>query len=64
MERKTYIVPQCDFVDVEPLSIIATSPDLGVGGDEDKGSEGGGSDFTEDAGAARGDWNNIWDGMK
>ena len=63
MERKTYIVPQCDFVDVEPLSIIATSPDLGVGGDDNKGSEGSDSGFTEDAGAARGDWNNIWDGM-
>lgn len=60
MERKTYIVPQCDFVDVEPLSIIATSPVLGVGGDKDKGSEGSGSDFTEDAGAARNDWENIW----
>ncbi len=63
MERKKYIVPQCDFVDVEPLSIIATSPYLGVGGDEDKGSEGDDSGFTEDAGAARGDWDNIWQGM-
>ena len=63
MERKTYIVPQCEFVAVEPLSIIATSPNLEiVGGDDNRGSEGGGG-FMEDAGAARGDWNNIWDGM-
>jgi len=61
MERKTYIVPQCEFVAVEPLSIIATSPVLGVGGDNQT-SEGDGG-FTEDAGAARGDWDNIWEGM-
>ena len=63
-ERKIYIVPQCDCVDFEPLSIIATSPLLGVVGDEDKrGSEVDGSGFTEDAGAVRGDWEHIWDGM-
>ncbi len=61
MERKKYIVPQCDFVDVKPLSMIATSPDLGVE-DDNQTSEGDGG-FTEDAGAARGDWDNIWNGM-
>lgn len=59
--KKIYIVPQCDFVDVEPLSMIATSPNLGIG--EDKGSEGSDGGFVEDAGAVRGDWSNIWDGM-
>lgn len=61
--KKIYIVPQCEFVAVEPLSIIATSPNLEIGGDDNRGSEGDGSGFTEDAGAARGDWSNIWDGM-
>ena len=62
-ERKIYIVPQCDCVDFEPLSIIATSPNLEiVGGDDNRGSEGNGG-FMEDAGAARGDWSNIWEGM-
>ena len=59
--KKIYIVPQCDIVDVEPLSIIATSPNLGLG--DDKGSEGDDGGFMEDAGAARGDWSSIWDGM-
>ena len=59
MERKTYIVPQCDIVEIAFSGIIAAS--LGVE-DDNQTSEGDG-DFTEDAGAARGDWNNIWDGM-
>ena len=59
--KKIYIVPQCDFVDIEPLSIIATSPNLGLG--DDKGSEGDDGGFMEDAGAVRGDWSSIWDGM-
>ena len=60
-ERKIYIVPQCDCVDFEPLSIIATSPNLGI--DEERGSEGSDGGFVEDAGAVRGDWSNIWEGM-
>ncbi len=59
--KKIYIIPQCVVVDVVPLSIIATSPNLGLG--DDKGSEGDDGGFMEDAGAARGDWSNIWEGM-
>ena len=61
MDRKKYIVPQCDIVDVVPLSIIASSPNLEIGGD--KGSEGDNGGFMEDAGAVRGDWSDIWESM-
>lgn len=56
MERKTYIVPQCDIVEIAFTGIIAAS--LGVGeGQVGEGENGG---FTEDAGAARGNWGNLW----
>lgn len=59
--RKEYIKPQVEFLSFSTSYIIADSPDMGIGGEQT--GEGNGSDFTEDAGSARGDWNNIWDGM-
>lgn len=62
--KKIYIKPEIDNIEIVLSHICEASPnpDLSTGGD-DKGSEGGDSGFTEDAGSARGDWNNIWDGM-
>lgn len=59
--RKEYIKPEVEFITFSTSSIIATSPDMEIGGGQT--GEGGGSDFTEDAGSARGDWDNIWEGM-
>lgn len=56
--KRTYITPQSEFIEIAPLSIIATSPNLGTG----DGPVGDG-DIVEEAGAARGDWSNIWDNM-
>ena len=41
MEKKVYIAPQMEFVDIEPMTIIATStPNIGiVGGEENGGDE-------------------------
>ncbi len=58
--RKEYIKPEVEFITFSTSSIIAASPDVEIG---DQTSEGEGSGFTEDAGAARGDWNNIWEGL-
>lgn len=60
--KKIYIKPKIDNIEIVLSHICDASPnpDLNTGGN-DKGSEGG--DFTEDAGAARGDWNNIWEGL-
>lgn len=59
--RKEYIKPEVEFLSFSTSCIIATSPDVEIGGEQTE--EGEGSDFTEDAGAARGDWNNIWEGL-
>lgn len=58
--RKEYIKPEVEFITFSTSSIIAVSPRMGIG---EQTSEDGGSDFTEDAGSARGDWNNIWEGL-
>lgn len=59
--RKEYIKPEVEFITFSTSSIIATSPDMEIGGGQT--GEGDGSDFTEDAGSARGDWDNIWKDM-
>lgn len=58
--RKEYIKPEVEFITFSTSSIIAVSPRLGIG---EQTSEDEGSYFTEDAGSARGDWNNIWEGL-
>lgn len=62
--KKIYIKPEIDNIEIVLSHICDASPnpDLSTGGD-DKGSEGEDSGFTWDAGSARGDWNNIWEGM-
>lgn len=60
--RKEYIKPEVEFITFSTSSIIATSPDMEIG--EGPTGEGEGSDFTEDAGSARGGWGNIWKNMQ
>ena len=58
--KKIYISPEIEIVECVPGSIMITAS-LEIGGDGEQWSEG---DFEgEAAGAARGDWSNIWDGM-
>lgn len=58
MEKKAYIAPQMEFVDIEPTTIIATSnpggPNIGIVGGEENGGE---EILSNDR---RGDWGNLW----
>ena len=53
MEKKMYIAPSCEVVEMEIVSMIAGSIDVGVGDDIDNGS-------TQDANKYRGEWGNLW----
>ena len=59
-EKKTYIAPVIEVVEIEiQSSILAVSgggtlPDVGGGGDSEGGGEG-------DANRRRGSWGNLWD---
>ena len=53
MNKKEYMIPTCEVVELEMVSMIATSPSIGVGGSTDE-------DFTEDANRHRGEWGNLW----
>ena len=55
MERKKYIVPQCDIVKIEFIGIIAASLKV------ENGGQSGEDEFEGEAtGEARNDWENIW----
>ena len=57
--KKIYISPETEFVECIPCTMIAASLPIDNGGQSTE------EDFDGEAtGAARGDWNNIWDGMK
>lgn len=58
--RKEYIKPEVEFLSFSTSYIIADSPYMETGEQTGEGKDSG---FTEDAGSARGDWNNIWEGM-
>jgi hypothetical protein len=54
MEKKKYITPECEVVEMETVTVIAGStPEVG----EDK--ETGGGDDTA-ANRHRGEWGNLW----
>ena len=60
--KKIYISPEIEIVECVPGTMIAVSlrvENVGPSGEDDFKGEGEG----EAAGAARGDWGNIWDGM-
>ena len=57
--KKIYISPETEFVECIPCTMIAASLPT------DNGGQWGEDDFEGEAtGTARGDWENIWDGMK
>ena len=57
MKKKEYMIPTCEVVELEMVSMIATSPEIGVGGSTDEG-------FTDDANRHRGEWGNLWSNIK
>ena len=55
MKKKVYIAPQMEFVDIEPMTIIATStPNIGIV----RGEENGGDEILSND--RRGTWGNLW----
>lgn len=57
--KKIYISPEIEIVECVPGVMIAVSLEIGGDGGQFKEAEFDG----EATGAARGDWNNIWEGM-
>ena len=57
MNKKEYMIPTCEVVEMETsVSILSGSTpkvDVGFGGSTDE-------DFTEDANRHRGEWGNLW----
>lgn len=58
--KKRYITPETETIDCMPGSAMLV-PSLGTGTGEDGGPTQ--DDGNEATGAARGDWNNIWEGL-
>lgn len=54
MEKKKYITPECEVIEMEFMSMIATSPDLGIGEDREE------NDSDDMANKHRGEWGNLW----
>ena len=57
MEKKLYVIPSLEVVEMECVSILAGSPpkvDVEVGGDKDNG-------FTEDTKKLNGFMNHTWE---
>ena len=54
MEKKEYIAPECIVVEMEVVNMIATSPELGIGGDKEENSA---DDMSN---RHRGEWGNLW----
>ena len=51
MKKKEYIAPSCEVVEMEIVSMIAVSVE--IGDDIENGS-------TQDANKHRGEWGNLW----
>ena len=54
MNKKEYMIPTCEVVELEMVSMIATSPEIGTG-----------TDITEnldplESNRHRGEWGNLW----
>ena len=53
MKKKEYMIPTCEVVELETVSMIAGSVDEGFGEDIDEG-------ITQDGNRHRGEWGNLW----
>jgi hypothetical protein len=56
MEKKEYIVPECEIIEMEVMTMIATSPNFGLDPD-DKEDE---NDTGNMSNRYRGEWGNLW----
>ena len=58
MNKKEYMIPTCEVVELEMVSMIATSPNIGTGGDWEENEQ------PLDANRHRGEWGNLWSNIK
>lgn len=58
--KRTYIKPVSENLEIGTLDIIAVSPGLETGGTG--GGPTGDGEIEESAGAARGNWGDVWGG--
>ena len=54
MEKKEYMTPTCEVVEIEIVSMIATSPSFNPDGEEEENDTGNMSN------RHRGQWGNLW----
>ena len=54
MEKKKYIAPTCEVVELETVSMIAASVDVGTGSDREE------NDWEDMSNRHRGEWGNLW----
>ena len=57
MKKKEYMIPTCEVVELEMVSMIATSPEFGVGDDIEE-------NFGQETNRHRGEWGNLWSNIK
>ena len=54
MEKKKYITPECEVIEMEIMSMIAASSDWGIGDDYDE------YDPNDMVNKHRGEWGDLW----
>ena len=54
MNKKEYMIPTCEVVELEMVSMIATSPEIGTGNDSEF------NDPEDMSNRHRGEWGNLW----
>lgn len=54
MEKKEYMIPTCEVVELETISMMAASKDFNPDGEEDENDTGNMSN------RHRGEWGNLW----
>ena len=59
MEKKEYIAPECEIVEMETVNMIANSFDTPIEGTEDENDSG-----SLGSNRHRGEWGNLWSNIK
>ena len=60
MEKKEYIAPECEIVEMETVNMIANSFDTPIDGTEEGENDSG----SVGSNRHRGEWGNLWSNMK
>ena len=58
MKKKEYIVPECEIIELEVMTMIATSPNFELDNEEEVNDPGSLSN------RYRGEWGNLWGSRK